>query len=370
MRLNTNNRNTPGCFLVGFLMILLVGLLCGCETVPGSTSVKSTFQPDAVYLPAAMDTAYQSQLRAEAVGYLLGMTENEYAGYRANAIEALQAEPTIGEEVARIGLMDDNAGVRFASAMVIGRMEYGASAPLAHALINDENDSVRAAAIFALVRNGYQIDLSPLAEMLESSDSRTRANAALVIGELGDPTAVSLLRDTITLDNPRAPLAAQRIFQLQVAEALVKLGDMDSISRIRAPLYSRDPDDGEITAFAAAILGRIGDHRSKHDLVKLVAMWKQYRNSAEVRLAAMASLAQLGEPPDVDLVTEYLGPTYQDAEDLRMRSIRAQAVYTLGQIGTPSVLPHLAHLFYLEPDDLVKIPTATAVLQIVSHENR
>lgn len=348
------------------MLALLTGVLSLFTGCNGGGRNNTGFDVDPEYAMLAVDEAQQKELRALALDYLVKMTEDDYAGYRANAIEALgQEEPVIGQEAARVGLMDDNAGVRFTSAMIIGQKRYSSSAPLVHALINDPDDSVKAAAIFALRVNGYAVDISPLAEMLNSSSARTRANAALVLGELGDVSAIPLLRAALNINLPRTELAEMRIFQLQIAEALVKLGDESSVARIRAPLYTRDPSDGEIAAFAASIIGRIGDQSSKHDLIKTVAMWKQYRNSAEIRLAAMASLAQLGDPPGIDMVTEYLGADYQNSEDIRMRSIQAQAIFTLGQIGTPEVLPIIGQIFAQDTDDLLRIPAATAILNIV-----
>ncbi|NOG55540.1 MAG: HEAT repeat domain-containing protein [Planctomycetes bacterium] len=337
----------------------------GPSAKSGSGMTGRAFVPDSASIAILADPVAVEALRAEALQYLQEMTADPYPGYRANAIEALADVPEVGEQVARTGLSDENPAVRYASAMVIGRRLYASSAPLVNALVRDVDPSVRLASLYAMKRNGYRVDLTPLADALRSSpDARVRANAAYILGELGDPTAITLLRDALTYDVPKSTVADIRIYQLQVAEALVKLGDHNSLSRLRAPLYTRDPADGEIAAFAAAILGRVGDRSSIPDLVKIVAMWKEYRYSAEIRLAAMGSLAQLGQPPDPEMIAEYLGPEFQaDEANVWVRGVRSQATYVLGLIESSEVvLPYLVGLYRTDGDDLVRIPAAAGLL--------
>jgi hypothetical protein len=133
-------------------------------------------------------------------------------------------------------------------------------------------------------------------------------------------------------------------------------------------LYSRRPDEGEHIALAASMLGRLGATRTRQDLRNIVAAWRQYRASAEVRLAALAALAQLDDPQPVEFVLEYLGPAWRDANNPAHRAIRAQAAFALGEYRTPEVLPHLAHVFDTAIVPEVRIQAAAAVLRIVAAE--
>lgn len=341
--------------------IIVAIALTGC-----SQSAQHGLSIDAPGSPPAFSGADDRGVLAdEARTYLVDMTEHTFAGYRANAIEGLRAAPFVGEEAARRGLIDPNLGVRFVAAMSVGMNGYKASAPLAHELITDLDLSVRAAAMFALKKNGFDVDLSPLADMLRSKDMRHRSNAALVLGELGDPAATQMLRDALTYDGGLASIQQLKIAQLQIAEALVKVGDTDALSRIRAHLYVRNPSEGEVTALAASIMGRLGAKRYVADLKNTVAMWQEFKNSAEIRLAAMASLAQLGYPPELEMVLEYLGPEWQDPTNPVAISVRAQAAYTLGEIGEAG-LPTLASLLRDESNDpMIRLQAAAAVLRIV-----
>ncbi len=317
----------------------------------------------AEYVGVMNDIEMQSVLRADALAFLISMTESDYAGYRANAIEALAAEPEAGERAARTGLLDGNAGVRFAAAMVIGMEGYSDSAPLVHALLNDENESVQAAAIYALASNGQDANISALASFLENGNLSVRSNAALAIGELGDPSAIEMLREALEFSNPRATLAEQRLSDLQIAEAMAKLGDDGAISRIRAHLRGAGQDEGEVAALAATMLGNLNARIYQRDLVNMVAAWKEFKQSAEVRLAAMGALIKMGESVTVEMPMEYFGRAYADTRPNEFVGVRAQATYVLGLIDNVRGLPYLAELFYESDDEPVRLQSAAAILK-------
>ncbi len=334
--------------------------LSGC----GSNTSNSDLAPG--YALIGTDAKEQRELRSDAAVYLDEMRKDEYSLYRANAIEALQADPKMGEVAAREGIEDTNLAVRFVSAMAIGQRQYAAAAPLVHALLNDASPSVQAAAAFALSRNGFEVDLGLLAEMLRGDDPRAAGNAALVLGELGDPSALPLLRESIEFRSPRVSAQQQRLVQLQIAEAMAKLGDPFAIPRIRAELYSRQPEHGEVMALAASMLGNLRATRTIGDLRNIVAMWKQYRHSAEVRLAALTSLAQLGETQPIELVLEYLGPSYRDRTNSSFIAIQCQAAHALGEYPAREALPHLARVFDSSIEPLIRLQAAASILRLTA----
>lgn len=319
--------------------------------------------------PPASLVMDEQELRDDAVAYLRSRLQDEYPLYRANAIEALQFDPELGEQAARAGLEDENLAVRFVSAFAIGKHRYTSSAALAHALLRDPSPSVVAAATLALKNNGREVDLGALAKMLQSADPTTAGNAALVLGEIGDESAIGLLRDALHYAPPQVSEQEQRIVQLQIAEAMAKLGDPTAVARIRTQLYARAGQDGELTALAASMLGDLNAVRTIPDLTAIVGKWKQYRHSAEVRLAALKSLAQLGEPMPVELVTEYLGSTFQDPVLETARSIRSQAIYVLGHYPADAVLGTVAMSFLDDPREEVRLQAAAAIVRLVPPES-
>ncbi len=353
--------------LFAFQLVCITGIFgVGLQSVgcAGATQIGNGPVVSVQYADAAEDNAFQVTMRADAVVFLQEMAADDYAGYRANAIEALSGEPVIGEDVARAGLVDENLGVRFSALMVIGMNQYHGSAALAHELLRDSDGSVRAAAVFALYENGINVNQSELGVLVKSTDLRTRSNAAMIIGELGEDSAIQLLREAMVISNQRVTVQEQRLSDLQIAEAMVKLGDLAAISRIRAHLRGHDAADGEVTALAASMLGRLGAKQYIQDLRNLVAAWKQYRQSAEVRLAAMASLAQMGDRIDPALPMEYFGSEYKDTTPGEFLSVRAQAMYVLGELSQKAALPYLSQQFYTSEEVPVRIQAAASILKL------
>jgi HEAT repeat protein len=338
---------------------LFLGLLSGCAgpNAGGAKQNQKTIQSVLVVDPPV--------LRDEAMAFLESMRRDEYALYRANAIEALQIDPEAGEKAAREGIEDTNLAVRFVSAYSIGKYRYQSSAPLVYALLRDESDSVRAAATLALKMNGQNVSLGPLSEMLKNSNPTTAGNAALVLGEIGEASAIGLLRDALDYSPATATQQQHQLVRLQIAEAMSKLGDPTASARIRSQLYSRGPQDGELTAIAATMLGDLDATRTIPDLKVIVASWRQYRLSAEIRLAALKSLAQMGDPLPMELVLEYLETPFQDENLDRNHAIRAQAVHVLGYYPVNESLPYLAAAFEGDPRPMVRLQAAAAIVRLV-----
>jgi HEAT repeat protein len=163
--------------------------------------------------------------------------------------------------------------------------------------LNDPSAYVRGSAIFALTKCGIEVDPSPLAGMLLRDPSpRVRAQAAYLLGEIGDPSALGPLHDAAKATVPRASQAEMKMLQLQIAEAIVKLGEEDQISTIRAALYPARPEDLEITALAVQILGQLRDKAAADELIFLTAREDQRGQHwpAEIRLGCAAALARMG----------------------------------------------------------------------------
>ncbi|MHC5007304.1 MAG: HEAT repeat domain-containing protein [Planctomycetota bacterium] len=299
--------------------------------------------------------SHQSQLRASALELLERAAESDNAQMRANALEAMQVVPDhLGPHAAR-GLVDENRGVRFVAAMTIGDLKLDHLAHLLEPLLRDESESVQAAAIFGLHRCGRPVDLTPLAGMIVSDDPEVRGNAALVLGKLGNPTAVPVIhlavgRGMALVSEPRV-----KMVDLQMAEALVKLGEEREIEVIRAALFA-PPEQGELKALACLMVGRLRDHRTGPNLVRLALQEGPSRQPAEVRMAATWALAHIDpDQAPMEVPLEYVAdPLFQ---------LRAQAAHTLGEIGDPAALPRLATLLDDE-NPLVQVAAAGGILRI------
>ena len=335
----------------------------GCAEAPSqpwstkaqSVDLSSVVAPVLAVSPAVAGEATPEGLRNASIELLLQACDSTYALLRANALEAMREVPDQIEPLVRRGLVDRNRGVRFVATMTIGQLKLTQLAHLLEPLLRDESQSVQAAAIFAMHQCGHKADLTPLAEMIQSDDPEVRANAAMVLGELGDESAAAMLRQALRLGMKRVPLARTKLVNLQFAEALVKLGYEEEIGAIRAALFV-PPEQGELAALACMVCGRLRDGRAIPDLSNLARATEPVKRSAEIRMAATWALAQ---------ITPGLAPVEVPMEYVRsdQPQLRAQAASTLGELGDPMAYPTLASLLQ-DPNPLVQVAAAGAILRL------
>jgi HEAT repeat protein len=216
---------------------------------------------------------------------------------------------------------------------------------------------VRAAAIFAIRRCRASVDPTPLAGMLQDASPRVRAQAAFVLGELGDAGAIPMLREAARDPMNKAPPSEVKVMQLQIAEARIKLGDDDALQELRAALYPARPEDMEATILAAQIIGQVQDRASMAPLIALTAMKDEAGNRmpAEAQLAAAGSLARLGATQGGFIARQYSA----DPDPIR----RAQAAFVFGETGGRENLPILDGML-ADQEGTVRVSAAAAILKI------
>lgn len=331
--------------------------------------------------PAAQDEApkrdprgriARSALRERAIGLLEEAAFDEWALARANALEALQRVPRRAEPIARAALVDPNLGVRFVGAMTIGELRLSGSTAQVRPLLNDPDPSVRIAAIYALARNAEQVNQTPLADALMEGPARVRSQAAFVLGELGNPSAVPLLRTAArrlaSAEGDALASADRRVLRLQIAEALANLGQTDVLHSLRAALYPSSPDEFEATALAIQIIGRLEDRDSAAQLIQLIEYAtpetakrdpedRVHLYPPEVRIAAATSLAKMGYADGA-----YVGAAYEADPN---EAIRAQVAFLYGAIGGDQEIRRLEGM--LEDESiLVRIAASAGLLEALS----
>jgi len=316
-------------------------ILLGCASGPEAAT------------PPDVKTVQRSALRERAVALLTDAAMSESALMRANAVEGLHAVPTRLEGLVGPALHDENEGVRFVAAMTVGKFKVQEHAGRIEEMLDSRSEHVQAGAIYAASRLGLDVDISPLASMLRSRDPHVRAQAAFVLGELGNPSAIPMLREAARRDAPRASLAAMRLLRLQVAEALAKLGDPTAMEMIRASLYPSRPEDLEATALAVQIIGEVEDRRSIDQLIYLTAAAGPERMPAEVRLAAAAALAKMGEVGGAFIAEEHWTSVNP--------ALRAQAAHVFGLTSGENNLNRLAAMMD-DRSGMVRVTAAAAML--------
>lgn len=346
----------PVLFASTVLPMVSACLLVGCEsTQSAETSPSNSRVTESRPANEAAMTAIAAENRFDRARQLLldGVASTSPV-VRANALESLHALPADAAESARRLLMDENRGVRFVAAMTIGKLAAKEYVHLVRPLTEDVSESVRLAARYALKRCGEPVELTPIATALQSRDPEVRANAALVLGELGNPSAIPMIRQVAGSSLDIARPAKARIVDLQMAEALAKLGDKTQLHPIRAALFAPD-DQQELAAMAAVMCGRLQDFEGVGALKRMISADGIERRPAEVRMAAAMGLAMLGEavPPEVAL--EYMGSPRPE--------IRTQVALTLGELGSRRGIVELEELLN-DQNPLVQVAAARAIVQI------
>lgn len=347
-------------------VLLLAGLTGACSG-PGSGTTSAS-QPGVTPVSAGPALS-KSEMRERAIGVLSELAFDADPEVRANAIEGLQAVPTRVEPVVRAALSDQNLAVRYVAAMTVGQLKLRGSSALVRPLLDDPSPLVRAAAIFALHRNGQKQNLTPIADLLGGPNLAHAASAAYMLGELGDPSAAPMLRSAVKRSH--YDMAASRNLQLAVAEALTKLGDQDAAHVLRAALYPNSIEGFEQAALAAQMLGEVGDEMAVAQLIRLV---EQTRSGAEVatdendfmyppelRLAAATALARLGYPDGW-----YVGERYRRDPN---PALRAQAAHTLGRTGLARDVAALSEMLG-DRDHRVRAAAAAGILNAIERPTR
>lgn len=327
----------------------------------------------------------RSQLRERAIELLVKASVDREPLLRANAIEGLHAAPTRVEDAVRAGLSDENPGVRFVAAYTVGKLQLEKSAAFVGPLLKDTEPRVRAAAIFALSACGQPVDPSPLGAMLQHEEPLIRAEAARIVGEIGNRSAVPMLKSAAATADSRNKsrhggsmdermIQSERVFQMQVAEALTKLGETQASDSLRAALYPASREGFESAALAAQILGTLRDQRAVTQLVDLIEQAvpgspqtkdprkRQFLQPKEVRLAAAGALARMGHTDGMYVAESYLS----DPDP----AVRAQSAFVLGEGQRRQDLPAIEQMMTSDASPLVRVAAAAAVLRSLSEKSR
>ena len=326
------------------VLLMSLGLLeAGCASTSTGAPVLSPRQESREAL------AMLGDLRAKAIEQILASSRSKDPFQRANAIEASQALPQRVIPFVQLGMDDPNPAVRFVALATIGKLKLREVAPGARRLLNDPNPSVRAAAMFALRNCGQKVDISPMSALLLGQDPHTRSNVAMLMGWMGDKSAVPLLKDAARVPMPLASEVEAALVRLQIAEAILRLGDNSVIDSARAALYSQFD---EVRVLAVGIIGEIGDERFASALVPMLN-----GPPVEIRVAAAASLAELGHPDGLKVVLGALATP--------ISAVRAQAAMALSRFADVQASQALGRLLD-DPSEQVRLAAAAAIVKALN----
>ncbi len=295
--------------------------------------------------------------RQRAVDQVLLSARSDNPFMRANAIEAAQNLPDRVQPLVQLALEDRATVVRFAALMTVGQLRLGHLLPSVEPHLTDPNNSVRMAAMFAMHQCGRTVDLSPLAEMVVSQDPVTRRNSVMILGMMGEPSAIGLIKDGMRKPLEKEHPVHYALARVMAAEAIAKLAaaqqgeryreeELEALHALRAGIWS---NEDEVRVLSLLILARLGDRSQRPAVEGLLA-----EPPIEMQLAAAEYLARTGQPAGVDMVV---------ATSRHNRpAIRAQAATTLGLIDQPNAVTTLIGMLD-DSEELVRLAAATAILQ-------
>jgi HEAT repeat protein len=294
--------------------------------------------------------AEAESLRQRAMQVLLEAIDSENPFVRANVVEAMQEDPPRALPLTQRALRDEHPAVRFAAVVTAGMLDLRTLAPAIEPLLNDPNASVRAAALYALHCLDQQVDITPLASLLTSRNPNVRANTAMLLGLLGDESAIPMLQAAARVPLPRRTSGERAaVVRTQIAEAVVRLGDESELDVLRAGVFS---ELGEVRVVSINALGEVGDERMAVALQGLLI--SQPPEPAEIRLATAATLARLGREGGLPVAM-----TFAEHES---PVLRAQAAWALGWFSDEPSLQQLVQMLN-DPVQQVRVTAAAGVLR-------
>ncbi|MFC1550879.1 HEAT repeat domain-containing protein [Candidatus Neomarinimicrobiota bacterium] len=186
---------------------------------------------------------------------------------------------------------------------------------------------------------------------LEHKNSDVRAEAAEILGEIGDVRAVNpLIAAVVNDDNNKNVI-------INAANAIIKI---DTVA-VEPLIKALGDDNHKIRSFAAAALGEIGDIRAVEPLIAAL------KNDYQVDEVAAIALGKIGDVRAVEPLTfaalkddneyrradaaEALGRFSNDAPKALIEAlndndaiIRTNAALAMGKIGDKQAIPHLIDL--------------------------
>jgi len=291
---------------------------------------------------------------------------------RAHAMEALAlVRPSQAGPVLKQALGDSYPAVRFAAAMAIGDVKYLPAKEILQSMAQRRDKSdlaepdkrVLCAVIYALHRLGETGFTSELAGLLRDGEKEVRANAAMVMGKMDEPSARFPLKMQMDVEHDPS-------VQLQLMESLALLGDEENALRLEGHTKTQFMED-RLVAIEA-----MEKTRSSRSLPVLRHLTIE-RQPPRIRVAALGALAKMGDVDQdgyeyiVRCIThsdDVMRRAYTDGREiasLEITSLQRLAAITLGQMGKPEGADVL-HPLLLSADGGVRVAAAMSLVNLLA----
>ena len=286
--------------------------------------------------------------------------EDDDDSVRAAAVDALDELDGDGLErlIARETGVDPNAA------------DWAAVRAFARVLGGAEIAEYRMAAANALGRMGDSDAVRPLAKRLDDPDPRVRERACLALGRIADPRVVDRLEGKLADDHPAVKAAA--------ADALGTIADGRALAALVDVL---DDDNPSLRRLAASALGNAssaepvpklaGALGDEHDTVRQAAVFSiiELLANAPTKQSHAVRDAVISELQDADDGT-VSGPLVEILEDASQARQRRNAVWVLGRVTSDQPPDHVldALVEALDDDDRMTAQfAATSITNLSGH---
>ncbi len=326
-------------------ILLMLGIaLAGCASGGGEQRTRKSMRPPKTppAVPQRAEVPINADLQALARTELnRAASQSTSPLIRAHAIELMRdASPVEAVPHVLRGLDDSEPVVRFAAALAAGELRIAdAHARLRELAAEDPDSSIQIAARFALHRLGDTSLSRDLEQTAQANNPRTRGDTALVLGLLGERSALNVLRAMRGDGDPTV--------RLQVAEAMWRLGEEAALEPLVAATLSLYPDD-QMTALMA--LAAPGDRRVLEDLRG--SLTSDYE---AISLIAARAMGKLGSDEGYGVALRGV-----KSSDPKIRMLAALAMGAIGRSDAQDTLSVL--LRDANPD--VRLAAAAAILQL------
>lgn len=324
-------------------IILLSAVFCmyGCTESTSSPSIIRTIPEKTVDVQT---------LKKAAIEIISEGLTDENAYIRIHSIEVISGE-NLKEMMPRVTelLKDRSVPVRFASALAIGDMKYGAGEFAVASLLDDSDENVKIAAAYALVKLGRAGYDGIIRKALSGGNQTVRANAALLLGKIGNKNDVPYLYEVI-----RDMESADKV-KIQAIESLAMLGDQSVYrNKLWPMLISKHPDDKIMGIKGMGILGTV---EAKDAILTMLD-----DEIPEVRLCAAEQLGSLrNRRGQSEVETFFAGKVPYSTETAVAYSMATSAIGTIGGPGLTKYLPELLQ----SRSKVVRVQAARSVLRLI-----
>ena len=293
-----------------------------------------------------------SRLNSKALKIVREALSDENGVMRSHAIEVVVTAQRreLMPQVLKL-LADEYVGVRFTAGVAVGDMEYTPGEYMVKPMLEDPNPNAVIAAAYALARLGRAGYADRIREMAMNEDQTVRANAALLLGKLGDKANLPLLYDIL-----RSPDSVDKV-KFQVVESIARLGDERIYKDKLWPMQISKYADDRVMGIRG--MGLLNTTDSKNAIILMLE-----DEVPEIRLCAAEQLARMGDLTGELEVTGYFKSQRPDINQASIANIFATMALgrmpaALGRSYLPGLLQSRSKVIRLTAAQSVLLLAAT-----------